>query len=371
MPARKILLNPGPCTTSERVKHALVMPDLCPREAEFSVLVTAVRRKLLTVAQGETTHSAVLLGGSGTSAMEAALSSLIGPADRLLVIDNGAYGVRGEHIAQAHGVAHRVVRFEWGSAPDRAAVVAALEAEPRVTHCFVVHHETTTGMLNPLAEIVAECRARRVVTIVDAVSSLGGVPLDLRATPADCVIGSANKCLQGLPGVAFALVQRDLLARAEQWPRRSLSLHLPDLWRAQETTGQFPYTPPVQVLHAFDAALDEFFAEGAAARHARYAACHATLLAGMKRLGFACLVPERWQSGLLTTFLEPAHAAWNFAAMHDWMWARGITVYPGKLDRRRTFRIANLGDLTTADIVLFLDHLAAFLASRGISSAAP
>lgn len=363
---RKILLNPGPCTTSWRVKSALLMPDLCPREAAFGDLLDAVRSKLPAVAHAQGSHTAVLLGGSGTLAVEAALASLVGPDDRLLVVENGAYGRRMEEIALAHGLAHRCVRWAWGEAPDLAALDAALAAEPAPTHCCFVHHETTTGMLNPLAGIVAACRDRGVVTIVDAMSSLGGVPLDLRAVPADCVVASSNKCLQGLPGLGVVLVRPELLAQAATRPRRSLSLHLPDLWRAQEQERQFLYTPPVQVLRALDAALDEYFAEGAAARHARYAACHTVLLAGMQRLGFACLVPAPWQSRLLTAFLEPDDPRWSFAAMHDYLFARDITVYPGKVPGLRSFRLATLGDLGTADVERFLTHLGEYLRGAGI-----
>jgi 2-aminoethylphosphonate aminotransferase len=364
---RKILLNPGPCTTSERVKRALLVPDLCPREKNFGKLLAAVRAKLLRTVNAEATHTAVLLAGSGTAAMEASLGSVVGPADRVLIIDNGAYGRRAEQIAQALGLPHRMLSLGWGEYPHPEIVGAALAETPAITHCFFVHHETTTGMLNPLDAIVTACQRRGVVTIVDAMSSLGGVPLDLQSTPADFVISSANKCLQGFPGLSFVLARRAALARLAALPRRSVYLHLHDNWRAQEETHQCLYTPPVQVLHALDEALDEFFEEGAAARHARYAACYATLLAGMKALGFVCLVPEAWHSKLLTAFLEPDHPAWSFDAMHDYLYERGITVYPGKLSAARTFRIANIGDLQPADLECFLAHLREFLASRGIS----
>ena len=365
-PARKILLNPGPCTTSDRVKRALLVPDLCPREKEFGVLLAGVRAKLVRVVHGEATHTAVVLAGSGTAAMEAALGSVVGPADGVLIIDNGAYGRRAGQIAAALGLPHRMLSLAWGEFPAPEKVEAALAETPAVTHCFFVHHETTTGMLNPLGPIVAACARRGIVTIVDAMSSLGGVPLDLRATPADFVISSSNKCLQGFPGLSFVLARREALPRIAALPRRSVYLHLHDNWRAQEETQQCHFTPPVQVLYALDAALEEFFAEGAAARFTRYAACYATLLAGMKALGFTCLVPERWHSKLLTTFLEPEHPAWSFDAMHDYLYACGITVYPGKLSAARTFRIANLGDLQPADLELFLTHLREFLVARGI-----
>ena len=363
---RKLLLNPGPCTTTDRVKQALVVADLCPREKELGVVLDDVRRKLLRVVNAETTHTAVLLAGSGTAAMEACLGSAIGPTDCVLIVENGAYGHRAVEIAETLGLPHRVLSLAWGDYPRPEMVGAALDAAPGATHCFVVHHETTTGMLNPLAAIVASCRRRGVTTIVDAMSSFGGVPLDLLEAPADFAISCANKCLQGFPGLSFVLARQGALARIATLSRRSVYLSLYDNWRAQEETHQFLFTPPVQVLFAFDAALDEFFEEGAAARQSRYAACHATLLAGMRALGFQCLIPVEWHSKILTAFRDLDHPAWSFDAMHDYLYERGVTVYPGKLSASRTFRIANIGDLRPADIEIVLSHLREFLFSRGI-----
>jgi 2-aminoethylphosphonate aminotransferase len=364
---RRVLLNPGPCTTSERVKQALVMPDLCPREREFGALLSAVRAKLPSVAHGEATHTAVLLGGPGTAAMESCLASVVGPDDRVLIVDNGAYGRRAEQIAQTLGVPHRTLRLAWTERAEAERIEAALADHPTATHCFFVHHETTTGMLNPFADIVAACRRRGAVTIVDAMSSLGGVPLDLRESPADFVISSANKCLQGFPGLSLVLAERSALAHTATLPRRTFSLHLHDNWRSQEQAAEFLYTPPVQVLHALDAALDELLAEGLEARHQRYADCYATLHTGMRSLGFRALLPEAWHSRLLTAYREPDHPAWSFEAMHDDLYARGVTVYPGKLMDARTFRLANIGDLVPADLELFLGHLSDHLTARGIA----
>lgn len=343
------------------------MSDLCPREREFGALLAAVRAKLPRVVDGDGTHTAVLLAGSGTAAVEACLTSVVGPADRVLIVDNGAYGRRAHQIAHVFGLPHRALRLGWDEYPHADRVDAALAEVPGATHCFFVHHETTTGMLNPLAEIVSACRSRGVQTVVDAMSSFGGVPLDLRASPADFVISSANKCLQGFPGLSFVLARREALGQVAELPRRSFYLHLYDNWRAQEEMGEFLYTPPVQVLHALDAALDELFGEGREARHQRYAACYATLHTGMRALGFRSLLPEAWHSGLLTAYHEPDHPAWRFDAMHDDLYARGVTVYPGKLSDARTFRLANIGDLYPDDMRVALCHLDRHLADRGIS----
>jgi 2-aminoethylphosphonate aminotransferase len=363
---RKILLNPGPCTTTERVKDALVMSDLCPREKDFGDLLATVRSGLLAVAHAGDTHEAVVIAGSGTAAVESVLSSCVGPTDRVLIIDNGAYGRRAEQIAQAYGLAHRTLKLGWGEFPEPARIAAMLAEAPACTHCFLVHHETTTGMLNPLAEVSAICRDRGVSLIVDAMSSLGGVPLDVRATPMDYVISSANKCLQGMPGLAFVLVEKTALVRTAALPRRGVYLDLHAQWRAQENERQFLFTPPVQVLNALAVALAEYFAEGAAARHARYAACLERLVAGMERLGFVPLVPPPWRSGLLTAFYEPTAPAWSFDGLHDWLYARGITIYPGKIAATRTFRLATIGDLTPADIDVVIADVREFCMAHGV-----
>lgn len=367
---RKILLNPGPCTTTELVKQALVMEDICPREKEFGELTGRVRAGLVEVAHGSATHTAVLIPGSGTTAVEAVLASCVGPDDRVLIVDNGAYGRRAEQIARTYGLAHRVLKLAWGEYPEPARIAAMLESAPRCTHCFLVHHETTTGMLNPLTEVAALCRSRGVSLILDAMSSLGGVPLDVRVTTADFVISSANKCLQGMPGLAFAIADRGALARTAKVPRRGVYLDLHAQWQAQENEQQFLFTPPVQVLNALAAALDEYFAEGAAVRHARYADCHARLIMGMESIGFVPLVPPAWRSGLLTAFHEPGAATWNFEALHDWLYARGVTIYPGKIADKRTFRIATIGDLLPADIDRVLGLVGEFCATRGVFSLA-
>ncbi len=363
---RKILLNPGPCTTTERVKAALVMSDLCPREKEFGALLARVRRDLVRVAHAEATHTAVLIGGSGTAAVEAVLASCVGPADRVLIVDNGAYGRRAAQIAQVHGLAHRTLALGWAEYPALERIAAALAETPGCTHCFLVHHETTTGMLNPLAEVAALCRARGISLIVDAMSSLGGVPLDVRATPADYVISSANKCLQGMPGLAFVIADRTALARTAAVPRRCVYLDLHGQARAQDEEEQFWFTPPVQVLNALAVALEEYFAEGERARFARYAACHGRLVAGLEALGFVPLVPPPWRSGLLTALHEPTDPAWSFDALHDWLYARGVTIYPGKIAATRTFRVATIGDLQPADIDTVLEHVREFCAVRGL-----
>ncbi|HMI90464.1 MAG TPA: aminotransferase class V-fold PLP-dependent enzyme, partial [Polyangiales bacterium] len=279
-PPRKILLNPGPATTSDRVKHAQIVSDICPREHEFGAVVSAVRAKLGRVPAGGSDYSAVLLGGSGTAAMESCLSSVI-PADgHVLIAANGAYGERAIKIAQAYGIAHTALRQSWLAPIDLDAVVAALAAEPRTTHLFFVHHETTTGLLNPFEQLAGLCRERGVATIVDAVSSYAGMALDLNRAPVDYLFSSSNKCVQGFAGLGFVLARRSSLAATERHPRRGVYLNLFDNWQAQEADGQFLFTPPVQVVYALDAALDELVRQRIASSDGQvFALAHAGWLA--------------------------------------------------------------------------------------------
>lgn len=354
---RKLLLNPGPCTTTDAVKRALLVSDICPREAEFGAIVTGVREKLLTVAGADAaTHIAVLIAGPGTAAVESALGSLVPREGRVLILDNGAYGQRASEICAALGVPARTWHVPWTERPSPAEFAAQLDAPGgQCSHAFWVHHETTTGLLNHLDEFGAACRERGVVSIVDAMSSFAGIPLVLRDLPVDFLLSSANKCLQGMPGVAFILARRaPLAAAAAQKICRSVALDLHRHVRAEVAEGQFPFTPPVQVLYALDRALDETLAEGVPARAARYGACHATMLAGMEALGFDPLLSPALRSGLLTAFRTPTWPGYSFDGFHDFLFARGITLYPGKLPGADTFRVATIGALTSADIEVFL-----------------
>lgn len=366
-PPRKILLNPGPGTTSEAVKRALVVADICPREEEFGRVVAAVRRDLLAVASADpATHTAVLLAGPGTAAMEAAIGSLV-PADgRVLILDNGAYGERAGQIAAAIGVPARIWRVGWTTRPGPDDLAEQLDAA-RCTHAFWVHHETTTGLLNPLAEFGAVCRARGVVSIVDLMSSFAGVPLALRDTPVDFVLSSANKCLQGMPGITFVIGPRALVEASEP-VGRTYALNLLRHERSQ-ARGEFPFTPPVQVVYALGRALEETRAETVPVRAARYRACYETMLAGMTRLGFQPLLPRALHSGLLTAFLLPDRPGFSFEGLHDHLYARGITLYPGKLPGTPTFRVANIGALTPDDLGTFVAEVAAYLAGLGSNAA--
>ncbi len=358
-----ILLNPGPANTSPRVRQALLTPDLCHREPEFFQVMRECRQRLVRLA-GAPDFAAVLFTGSGTAAVEAALSSAVPRGRSVLVVDNGVYGDRLRRMARAHGIEAVALTYDVTTPVPPADVERALRAHPEVSHVAVVHHETTTGLLNPVEEVarVAAAQGRRV--LVDAMSSLFGEPLDVGADGIDFVVASANKCLQGLPGVAFVLGRRTALEALRGQSPRSVYLDLLTQYAAQEQDNT-PFTPAVQVLHAMREALVELEREGVAARIARYADNARVLRAGLTALGLEILVPEPARSHTLTTFRLPAGVSYD--ALHDAMKRRGYVIYAGQGDLRTyAFRVANMGTLTPADMQGVVAAFAAALEELGV-----
>jgi len=343
-----ILLNPGPANTTVSVREALVMPDLCHREPECFEMMRRCREGVVRLAGAGAEWTAVLFTGSGTAAVEATICAAV-PADRaLLVVDNGVYGDRMLKIARAHGIRVVAVSADIFTPVRAADVEQALVAHPEASHVAVVHHETTTGLLNPVADIAraAARQGRRV--IVDAMSSLYGEQLDVAQDGIDFVTASANKCLQGIPGISFVLARRRALEAVEGRPPRSVYLDLHTHFVAQERDNT-PFTPAVQVLHAMEQALAELAAEGLPRRIARYAENARVLRAGMARLGFEALGTPDGRSNILTTFrLRPGL---SYDALHDAMKARGYIIYAGQGDiRTYAFRVSNMGTLTPKDM---------------------
>jgi 2-aminoethylphosphonate-pyruvate transaminase len=343
-----VLLNPGPANTSPRVRQALLTPDLCHREPEFFEVMRDVRERLVAVLGAASTHAAVLFTGSGTASVEAALTSLVPPERGLLVVDNGVYGDRMLRIARAHCIPAAALSSDFTTPVRPGDVARVLREHPEISHVAVVHHETTTGLLNPVEAVADVAAAAGRGVIVDAMSSLFGEPLDLARAGIEAVTASANKCLQGVPGVSFVLARRPALEALKGRPPRTVYLDLHSHWTMQEQDNT-PFTPAVQVLHAMREALVELQEEGLAARIERYAENARVLRRGMAALGFSILVPEGARSSILTTFrLRPGLA---YEPLHDAMKRRGYIVYAGQGDLRTyAFRVANMGTLTPKDM---------------------
>jgi len=343
-----VLLNPGPACTTRTVREALVTPDLCHREPEFYSVMRAVREDIAELAGGGKDWSTVIFSGSGTAAMEATVISVVPPDRKLLVIDNGVYGDRIRQMAAASGIAHQVLHYHWTEAPRPEDVEQAFGQDPSISHLAVVHHETTTGLLNPVEALAEVCRRHGRSLIVDAMSSFAGEPLDVKALGIDYLISSSNKCLQGMPGLSFTVARRAALEGLKSIPPRSVYLNLYNQWAAEEADNT-PFTPAIQIFFALRQAIEETRAEGLENRCRRYRKAAAALREGMKALGLEPIVPVEWRSNTLTTF--PLPEGIRYDALHDAMKERGYVIYAGQGDLKTwAFRIANLGTLTAEDM---------------------
>jgi 2-aminoethylphosphonate-pyruvate transaminase len=357
--SRNVLLNPGPVNVSPRVAQALLRGDLCHREREFDALQSRVRELLCRAFAPDGDYTAVLLTGSGTAALEAAVASSLNPQRKMLVINNGVYGARIAQMASIHGFDVVELNFPWTSPPDLGQIDRTLRADPAIEVVSLVHHETTTGLVNPVAAIGEISRQHGRVLLVDSISGLGGEEIDLTTTGVGLCVGTANKCIQGLPGVSFVLVKKVDMERMQTFPPRTLYLHLPLLYTHQQRDST-PFTPAIQALYALDEALQELIEEGVAQRIARYRAAANLLRAGCDSLGLKCLLPPDLRSNTITSLELPARL--TYEALHDALKARGYVIYAGQGDlAARIFRIANMGHLTLDQFRGFLTALAEVL----------
>jgi len=362
---RNILLNPGPATTTDTVKAALVVPDICPREEEFVQVLSGIRRDLVKIAGGDDTYTTVLFAGSGTAVMDSVINSVVPENRKVAVIVNGAYGERFVAIAGSYAIPCVPIRFDWGSPIDLAVVEEVLKQDRTICCVVLVHHETTTGILNPLNETGALAKRYQCTFIVDAISSYAGVPIDIRTSGADFLISTSNKCIQGMAGIAFVICKNDALEMIKGYRKRSFYLDLYSQYQYLETTGQTPFTIPVQVAYALQQAIREYFEEGGAERYQRYNENYTTLRSGLLSLGFSLFLTEELESHILLTVLEPDDPRFDFDRMHDFLYDRGFTIYPGKI-RERSFRLSVMGAIYPEDIRAFLQALSEYLAAANV-----
>ena len=359
-----ILLNPGPVNVSERVRQALLRPDICHRESEFTELLHRIQAKLLRafVPGAEADYAAVLMTGSGTSAVESALLSSIPHGKRILIINNGVYGERMSQMVGLHRLGVSELKYEWTAKPDPERLRLALRQHPEAHGVAMVHHETTTGLLNPVKDIAEVVDGQNRVFILDAISALGGEPIDIAGSHMYMVAGTAGKCIQGFPGVSFVLVRKGFLERMRSYPKRSWYLHLTH-YVDDHGHGMIPFTPAVQVYNAFDEALSELLEEGVAKRIQRYKKMAALIRERMGKIGIKpVLTPER-QSNTITAFHLPDGIP--YPTLHDRLKARGYVIYAGQEQlENKIFRVANMGALTEAQFNNFLDAFEQSLGSH-------
>jgi 2-aminoethylphosphonate-pyruvate transaminase len=366
---RTLLLTPGPLTTTDRTRAALGR-DWGSRDAEFLAVSTSIRTRLAALAGVAATHAAIPIQGSGTFAVEAALHTLVPREGRLLVLVNGAYGRRIAAMAGRIGLPVTLLETAEDQPIQADAVRRALAADAGITDIALVHCETTSGLVNPLGAIADAVQVAGRRLLVDAMSSFGAIPIDGAATPFTALMGSANKGLEGVPGLSFVIAETQHLHSCGG-RSRSLSLDLHDQWRGFEATGEWRFTPPVQVVAALAQALDQLEEEGGvAARHARYRENAERLIAGMARLGFVPFLDAGVQGPVIATFRLPPGAWFEFPPFYDFLHAQGIVIYPGKLTGAPSFRIGCIGDIRAADIDRTLNAAAEYVRAHRPDQAA-
>lgn len=362
---RNILLNPGPATTSDEVKMAMVVPDICPREKEFCDLMDSIKRDLPKVVNGGIDYTSVMFTSSGTGAVEACITSGVPSNGKLLIVNNGAYGERMCQIADRYGISNVVYKLGFGDFPDIDHLRPMLESDRNITHLAIVDHETTTGMRNPVQKVCTLAHQHKIEVIVDCMSSFAGLPIDIQEWNAEYIISSSNKCIQGMAGLSFVIFKKSLLEKLKN-TARSFYFDLYAQYVGFQQNGQMQFTPPVQVVYALRRALDLFFDETVQGRIDRYRKNYQILYDGLKQQGFEFLLSDNYQSGILIAVKEPINNEYSFINMHNFLLKQGFTVYPGKGAKEATFRLSILGDLYPEDILRFLECMSDYLKFSGI-----
>ena len=364
-----LLLTPGPLTTADTTKRAM-LHDWGSRDGEFIAMTRRVCRRLADAAGGGDLV-AVPLQGSGTFAVEAALGTFIPRNGKVLVLVNGAYGVRMARILTVMGRAHTVLETPEDVPPSPASVDATLAADPAITHVAMIHCETTSGILNPVAEVAAVVARRGRRLLLDAMSAFGALALDMSSLACDAAVASSNKCLEAVPGIGFVVTRPATLGACEG-NAHSLSLDLHDQWRYLERSGQWRFTPPTHVLAALDHALGLFVAEGGVAgRGARYRNNCRVLIEGLRGLGFVTLLPDHLQAPIIVTVRTPADPRFHFETFYEALRQRGYVIYPGKLTVADSFRVGCIGRLGESEMRGVVDAMRAVLAEMGVTDARP
>lgn len=348
---RNILLNPGPATTTDTVKMAQVVPDICPREKEFASMTKKMREDLVRVVHGDLDkYTSVLFCGSGTINIDICLNSLLPEGKKVLVINNGAYSTRAVEICEYYGLPFIDLRFPVDGLPDLDQIEAVLKEEPDIALVHTTHNETGTGILNPVREIGALAHRYGAVFTVDTTSTYAMRPIDIERDNIDFCMASAQKGLMAMTGLSFIVGNTEIIQRSADYPKRSYYCNLYLQYHFFETTGEMHFTPPVQTIYAARQALDEYFAEGETAKWQRHLSVFEAIHTGLERLGFQDIIRRELQAGLVVSVKYPDDSNWDFEKVHDYCYERGFTIYPGKVSTQDTFRLCALGAITAEDI---------------------
>ena len=348
---RNVLLNPGPSTTTDSVKYAQVVPDICPREKEFGGLMKGLRENLVKIVHGDLgKYTSVLFCGSGTINIDVCINSLLDEGKKVLVVNNGAYSSRAVEVCEYYGLPHINLKFAVDEQPDLKVIEETLKQNPDIGLIHTTHNETGTGILNPIREIGALAHRYGAIFTVDTTSTYAMRPIDIEADNIDFCMASAQKGLMAFTGLSFVVGNREIIEKSKDFPKRSYYCNLYLQYEYFEKTGEMHFTPPVQTIYATIQALKEYNEEGETAKWERHTRVFNAINKGLDELGFKQVIKPELRAGLVSTAIYPDDENWNFEKVHDYCYERGFTIYPGKVTSLNTFRLCALGAIDEDDI---------------------
>ena len=365
---RNVLLNPGPSTTTDTVKLAQIVPDICPREKEFAGMMKGIREDLVKIVHGrDEDYTAVLFCGSGTINIDICLNSLLPAEKKILVVNNGAYSTRAAEVCQYYGLPYIDLKFPIDERPDLKKVEETLKKNPDIALVYTTHNETGTGLMNPIKEIGALAHKYGAIFVVDTTSSYAMIPINVYEDNIDFCMASAQKGIMAMTGLSFIVGRRSVIEQSKDYPKRSYYCNLFLQYDFFEKTGEMHFTPPVQTIYATRQALNEYFDEGEKAKWERHTRVFNAIHRGLDELGFKNVIRREWQAGLVVSAIYPDDKNWSFEKVHDYCYERGFTIYPGKISTTNTFRLCALGAIDEKDIVDFFVVFKQALKSIGVA----
>lgn len=367
---RNVLLNPGPSTTTDTVKMAQVVPDICPREKEFQSIMAPMREDLVKIVHGKgDDYTSVLFCGSGTICIDVTLNSLLDADKKAMVINNGSYSQRAVDVCKAYGLPLIEVKQPIDTTPDLEVIEAALkENEGSVGYVYITYHETGTGLLNPVKEVGALAHKYGAFLITDTTSAYAMIPINVYDQNIDFCMASAQKGIQGMTALSYVVGKKSIIEESKNYPMRSYYCNLYMQYEYFEKTGEMHFTPPVQTIYAAKQALIEYWEEGEDAKWARHQRIMNAIRAGVDKFGFKEALDRSVQSGLVSAITYPDDPNWNFEKIHDYCYERGFTIYSGKIEAKGTFRLCALGVIDEADIAEFWKVFKAGLKEMGVTT---
>lgn len=364
---RNVLLNPGPATTTDTVKYAQVVPDICPREKEFGEIMKEMGDDLVKIVHGDLNkYTAVLFCGSGTVNIDACVSSLVPEGKKILVLNNGAYSARGAEVADYYHMDCVNLKLPITEPIDVAEVEKALKADPDIANVYCCHHETGTGILNDIRAIGEVAHKYGKKMIVDTTSTYAMRPIDMEKDNLDFVMASAQKGLMSMTGLSYVIGNTKMIEESKNYPTRSYYTNLYMQYDFIKNKGEMHFTPPVQTIYATRQAIKEYWEEGEMAKWDRHQSLWKAIYKGLDRLGFKTIIPREKQSRLVVSVLYPEDKNFDFIKIHDYVYERGFTIYPGKVSDLPTFRLCSLGTIVPEDVDNFFKCFEEGLKSMGV-----